>query len=288
MGFKGKMILAAISITIVANYSKVLRSSMVTVRRSVGTVELTRIDKCLRQHHLMKMADAGTYGTGYFFPKSQAEFQAVLSDSFDTPGRDPTLDNWGNPLQYKRFKDGFLLVSLGADGKRNTDDDLWLERHGKKVAMSRGLSQIQQDLIGQIDKVAKAQKEAVEALQKAAAEAKRSSPPPPDEEPTPPASGTRPTPKEPLPPGPPRRGRPGTKGAARRGRPPREQERAPTPPKLSPKRERKAKYLLSAAENMRLNNLDGKARKYYQRLVADFGDTTYGRQAAEALKNMPE
>ena len=288
MGLQGKVFVAVISLTVLANYSKVLRSSMATVRRSVGTVELTRIDKCLRQHHVMKMADAGTYGSGYFFPKDQAEFESVLRDSFDTPGRDPTLDNWGNTFQYKGLQDGFLLVSLGADGRRDTDDDLWLERHGKKVAMSRGLTDVQSDLIGQIDKVAKAQKQAADALQEAAAEAKAAA-----------ANVARGSgvagarlparaqdvsaPAALVPTDPP----PGT-GPPTRKPPAAEQAKPPRPSELSPKQERKAKYLLAAAKNMRMNNLNDKARKYYQRLVSDFGDTTYGKQAADALAKLPE
>jgi len=172
MGSKGKIFIAAIGVLVVANYSKVVESTFGTVKRSVGTIELARIDKALWQHHTM--TELGSPDTGaYHFPQNQEHFEKVLQGSFDTPGRDPTKDQWGRTFQYKPSADkkGYALLSFGPDGEGATDDDLWLERRERNVTMSCGLDRIENDMTAEMDSLAKAKREWVDELKKAPKEA---------------------------------------------------------------------------------------------------------------------
>ena len=172
MGSQGKIFIAAISVLVVANYSKVVESTFGTVKRSVSTLELARIDKALWQYHTME--EIGSSGSDrYHFPKDQEHFEKVLQESFDTPGRDPTKDQWGMTFQYRPSADkqGYALLSFGPDREGATEDDLWLERRERNVTMSCGLDRIESDSTAQMDAVARAKRELADELQKAAKEA---------------------------------------------------------------------------------------------------------------------
>ena len=148
------------------NYSHIAKNTLSTVRSSVGTIELTRIDKALREEAVMNAGDAGAYGTKHPIYPSESKFKEFMRREFNTPGRNPTLDQWGNPWQYKRFKDGFRLSSYGPDGVPDTEDDLWLVRHGNKASMNRSLEAIGKVIDQRIRELEQAQKEAMNKLAK--------------------------------------------------------------------------------------------------------------------------
>lgn len=295
MGSKGKIFVAASVIVLAMNYSKLVRSSLSTVKRSVGTIELTRIDGALKQYNTIKVADAGTYGGDYYYPKDQAEFEQCMLDSFDTAGRDVAKDQWGNPFIYKPYPDGYLVTSMGADGKAGTEDDLWLERHGRNTKMDRGLAEVEQDLLSKADEVAKAQEELLDALEseadkaggtaalgaagakvgEAASRAKAMA-----------SEALGVSPSSGGDPGAPPPGDPPLAASAAQPGPPKDS--SPPAPKLTPKQERKAQYLIRAAKNMALNDRLGKARAYYARIIADYPGTAYASAAAAALDELPK
>ncbi len=335
MGSQGKIFIAAISVLVVANYSKVVESTFGTVKRSVGTVELARIDKALWQFHLME--EIGASGAKrYHFPEDQGHFEKVLQESFDTPGRDPTKDQWGMTLQYKPSadKNGYALLSFGPDREGATDDDLWLERRERNVTMSCGLEKIETDSTAQMDAVTKAKEELAGELQKAAEEieveeanestadvaagtaaaadpgethwsdeveaaaksaavkveatvssvvAKTQSLIAPEE--PPPSGDPPPASNDTAPPASPPEAPTAVKAASASPRP------SPQPPrlrKLSTRQDRQARRLLVSAKNLAINELDGKARRYYQRLIDDFPGSSYAQQAELALAELAE
>jgi len=154
---------AGVMVYVGLNYSHIAQNTLKTVKSSVGTVELTRIDKALREWSIMKSGEGGAYGRDHVYPKT-SRFKAFIEESFDTPGRDPTLDQWSNPFKYKQFKDGYRLASLGPDGTEDTEDDLWLVRHRNKVTMNRSLESVGKAIDLRIGELKKAHDEALSKL----------------------------------------------------------------------------------------------------------------------------
>jgi len=56
---------------------------------------------------------------------SERDFEAWMIPRFPGNG---SVDGWGNDYEYRLERTRFLLVSWGADGTRDTVDDLFVER----------------------------------------------------------------------------------------------------------------------------------------------------------------
>ena len=60
------------------------------------------------------------------YPNSLQEL-IVTPDGRPLLEKDALLDSWGQPLQYEKNGNKVKITSMGADGKLNTDDDIYIE-----------------------------------------------------------------------------------------------------------------------------------------------------------------
>ncbi len=243
-----KLFVAALVVAVAANYSKLCQATLGVLKESVGTVDLSRIDKALREYSVARIADAGAHGEGYYFPQDQEVFTRVVRESFEALGRDPAQDQWGNPFIYEPIdggKVGYRLVSCGPDKQPGTEDDQWVERRGEKATMGTGRANAEAKLVPQAGaSVAGTEPPAVA----------NPGEPPPEDAPAP---------------------RIGKTAAAHRGTAP--------APALSKADLRRATYLMRAGKNMALNRRYDKARQYYERVVASYPGSIMAKKAHAAL-----
>ena len=172
MGISSKIVGSLFALGLAANYSKLCLEALGTVRESVITIELTRIDQQLRQHEIMNEMDGlPPYpGDGNDAEKDQEAFVKFMADAFDTPGRDPAKDTSGNTWVYTRFPDGYRILSIGTDSEPGTDDDQWLERHGSKSEMNRSLEDIATVMENTVKRLKEEQEKVLEEAKKVAEE----------------------------------------------------------------------------------------------------------------------
>lgn len=92
---------------------QVLLSPIRVVQGVASTVELHNIQKALRARQILDGRRLE--------PK---EFPRFIEASFDSKFKDPTLDFWGNPYQYRLLTVGYEVRSCGPDGLARSVDDL--------------------------------------------------------------------------------------------------------------------------------------------------------------------
>ncbi len=318
MGISSKIVGSVFALGLAANYSNLCLEAFGTVRNSVITVELTRIDQQLRQHEIMTWgetagaSEGGFPGDGTDPEADQQAFEEFMAEVFDTPGRNPTKDTFGNTWLYTRFSDGYRLTSIGGDHEEGTDDDQWLERHGSKTEMNRSLEDVATAMEGKAKELQEEQKKVLDEMKKVAeataedleeAESENKEP-----EETPPEGEGEPTEETPSPGMSSARAKPGSRGAGadaslaaasakrRRKRPAgvatassagsTQPASSPPQPALTRKQKRKALFNLQAGKSMLMNNRVDKARTYFQKVINDFPKTSHAAEAQRRLAKL--
>jgi len=90
-----------------------------TSRVAVTATNMQRIDSALQREKLMEQ---DTY------PR---DFSAFMERSFHGDSVRNGLDNWGQPLMYEPYRNGYMLASSGPDRQFGTYDDLSIVRQGE-------------------------------------------------------------------------------------------------------------------------------------------------------------
>lgn len=84
--------------------------------RGVGvSVELQN----LRSVILLRKTATGQYPL-------ESEFHELVRENFHSKIKNPSMDFWGRPYVYARIEKGFVVGSLGPDGRIRTDDDIYI------------------------------------------------------------------------------------------------------------------------------------------------------------------
>ena len=56
----------------------------------------------------------------------ERNFAAFIKKNLHSDARDPSLDPWDEPYRLRIHDDEYELYSVGPDGQRDTDDDIWM------------------------------------------------------------------------------------------------------------------------------------------------------------------
>ena len=119
-------------------------------RTAMAAAELTQYDRRLVAHWDM-------YGA------PPRDIRKVLRREFDSGGgKDIFTDYWGNPYVLESRKDGYLLLSRGADGRKDTTDDVLIRRQGRKVETQLDWVDSPEELIAPMQKLTEKQARIVE------------------------------------------------------------------------------------------------------------------------------
>jgi hypothetical protein len=70
---------------------------------------------------------------------SMIELRPIVTPTYMHDHDLPDLDGFGNPLAIRSDPDGYLVGSVGADGKANTNDDLCLSQEMQLIRGGCGL-----------------------------------------------------------------------------------------------------------------------------------------------------
>lgn len=97
----------------IPSVEKVLLSPIRVAQGVASTVELHNIQKALRARQILDGRRL-----------ERKEFSRFIQASFDSKFKDPTLDFWGNPYQYRLLTVGYEIRSCGPDGLARSADDL--------------------------------------------------------------------------------------------------------------------------------------------------------------------
>lgn len=91
------------------------------------------------------------------------DIKKALRSEFDSGGgKDILTDYWGNPYVLESRKDGYLLLSLGADGRRDTTDDVLIRRQGREVETQLDWVDSPEELIAPMQELTEKQARIVE------------------------------------------------------------------------------------------------------------------------------
>ncbi len=113
------MIMIAVVLWLMARIPAAGRMLMAPVTLFEGVaagVEIQQIEKCI-------LAERTLNGV---LP-SEPRFPELIRSRFESKLKDPLLDSWRRPYQYRLAGAGFELRSLGPDGMALTADDLVLQ-----------------------------------------------------------------------------------------------------------------------------------------------------------------
>ncbi|MDP7253599.1 MAG: type II secretion system protein GspG [Planctomycetota bacterium] len=151
-----------------ASYMDIVSDILNTVKVSLQGIELSAIDDALQRERFIN-AD----GNKDPFPADQDGFNDFMDLAFEDRGRDNSKDQFGIQYQYSHpaKTEQYTIASAGPDKDFGSEDDIVLQRDGKKRTMSKELGEIAKDMEAEIDKEKERKQEQIKELNAAISDA---------------------------------------------------------------------------------------------------------------------
>jgi hypothetical protein len=151
-----------------ASYMDIVSDILNTVKVSLTGIELSAIDDALQRERYIS-------GDGRKdpFPADQEGFKTFMGMAFEDRGRKNTKDQFGTEYQYTHpaKTEEYTIASAGPDKGFGSDDDIVLQRDGKKRTMSKELGEIAKDMETEIENEKTRKQEQINELNAAISDA---------------------------------------------------------------------------------------------------------------------